>query len=94
MWWFNAGVAPVYRNYTLALAIGDRVVPLDADVRQWLPGDAVVEGTFPVPRDLAPGRYPVRVALLDSSTRLPAVRLAIAGRQDDGWYQVGEIAVE
>jgi len=94
MWWFNAGVAPVYRNYALALAIGDRVVPLDADVRQWLPGDAVVEGAFPVPRDLAPGRYLLRVALLDSSTRLPAVRLAIAGRQDDGWYQVGEIVVD
>ena len=39
MWWFNAGVAPVYRSYTLALAIGDTVIPLDADVRQWLPGD-------------------------------------------------------
>ena len=94
MWWFNAGVAPVYRNYTLALAIGDSVVPLDADVRQWLPGDAVVEGTFPVPRDLAPGRYPLRVALLDSITRLPAIRLAITGRQDDGWYQLGEIAID
>ena len=74
--------------------LGDRVVPLDADVRQWQPGDAVVEGAFPVSRNLAPGRYPLRVALLDSSTRLPAVRLAIAGRQDDGWYQVGEIAVD
>ena len=42
MWWFNAGVAPVYRSYTLALAIGDTVIPLDADIRQWLPGDAVV----------------------------------------------------
>jgi hypothetical protein len=94
MWWLNAGVAPVYRNYTLALAIDDKVVPLDADVRQWLPGDAVVEGTIPVPRDLAPGRHAIRVALLDSKTRLPAIRLAIAGRQDDGWYQVGEITVE
>ena len=38
MWWFNAGVAPVYQPYTLALAIGDTIVPLDADVTQWLPG--------------------------------------------------------
>ncbi len=94
MWWFNAGVAPAYRTYTLALAIGDTVVPLDADVRQWLPGDAVVEGSIAVPRDLAPGRYALRVALLDPRTRLPAIRLAIAGRQDDGWYQVGEILID
>ena len=82
MWWFNAGVAPIYRAYALALAIGDTVVPLDADVRHWLPGDAVVEGTVAVPRDLAPGRYPVRVALARSGNRQPAIRLAIAGRQD------------
>jgi hypothetical protein len=94
MWWFNAGIAPIYRHYELAIAIGDTVVPLDADVRHWLPGDAVFESTVAVPRDLAPGHYAVRVALLDPTTRLPAIRLAIAGRQQDGWYQVGEITVE
>jgi hypothetical protein len=94
MWWFNAGVAPVYRSYTLALAIGDAVIETDADVRRWLPGDAVYEKTIPVPRDLAPGRYPLRVGLLDPTTRRPAIRLAIGGRQPDGWYQVGEIVVD
>jgi hypothetical protein len=94
MWWFNAGVAPVYRNYTLALTIGDTVIALDTDVRRWLPGDAVYENTFAVPRELAPGRYPLRVGLLDPVTRSPAIQLAIAGRQPDGWYQVGEIVVE
>jgi len=93
MWWFNAGVAPVYRSCTLALAIGDAVIPLDADPRRWLPGDAVYENTIAVPRDLEPGRYPLRVALLDPITQRPAIQLAIAGRQADGWYQVGEIVV-
>jgi len=94
MWWFNAGVAPVYRSYILALEIGDAVVPLDADIRQWLPGDSVYENTMPVPRELKPGKYRVRIALLDPRTRTPAIRLAIAGRQDDGWYDLGEITVE
>jgi uncharacterized protein DUF4832/glycosyl hydrolase family 42 (putative beta-galactosidase) len=94
MWWFNAGVAPVYRSYTLALAIGDTVIALDTDVRRWLPGDAVYENTIAVPRELAPGRYRLRVALLDPATRRPAIQLAITGRQADGWYQVGEIVVE
>jgi hypothetical protein len=93
MWWFNAGVAPVYRPFTLAVAIGDTVIPLDADVRQWLPGDSIYENTIAVPYDLTPGRYPVRVALLDLATHKPAIRLAIEGRQPDGWYQVGEITV-
>jgi hypothetical protein len=94
MWWFNAGVAPIYRSYTLALAIGDTVITLDTDIRRWLPGDAVYENTIAVPRELAPGRYPVRVGLLDPATRRPAIQLAIAGRQTDGWYQVGEIVVD
>jgi hypothetical protein len=94
MWWFNAGVAPVYRNYVLALAIGDAVVPLNADIRQWLPGDSIYENTVPVPRELKPGKYRMRVALLDPDTRKPAIRLAIEGRQVDGWYDVGEINVE
>ncbi len=94
MWWFNAGIAPVYRNYVLALEIGGVVVPLEADVRQWLPGDSVYENTVSVPHELTPGRHRVRVALLDPRTRRPAIRLAIAERQEDGWYNMGEITVE
>jgi hypothetical protein len=93
MWWFNAGVAPVYRDYLLALNIGDKVVPLDADIRQWLPGDSIYENTVPIPWELKPGKYRLRVALLDPRTRTPAIRLAIAGRQSDGWYDLGAISV-
>ena len=94
MWWFNAGIAPVYRPYTLALQIGNSIVPLEADVRQWLPGDSIYENTVAIPRDLAAGKYRLHVALLDPRTRTPAIRLAIAGRQDDGWYDLGEIEIE
>jgi hypothetical protein len=94
MWWFNAGVAPVYRSYLLALKIGDAVVALDADLRQWLPGDSVYENTVPIPRELKSGKYRLRVALLDPRTRTPAIRLAIAGLQSDGWYDLGDITVD
>jgi hypothetical protein len=83
----------VYRDYLLALSIGDTVVPLDTDIRQWLPGDSIYENTVPIPRELKPGKYRLRVALLDPRTRTPAIRLAIAGRQSDGWYDLGEINV-
>ncbi len=98
MWWLNAGVAPVYRPYRLAFQIsspaGSAVIPTDADVKKWLPGDAVFEGTLYVPETLKPGDYRLRVALLDPRTEQPAIRLAIEGRQADGWYDLGAIRVE
>jgi hypothetical protein len=98
MWWLNAGVAPVYREYPLALQLnssqGSAVLTTHADVRRWLPGDAVVDETLTVPESLKPGAYRVRIAILDPRTGQPVIRLAIEGRQDDGWYDMGEILVE
>jgi len=96
MWWVNSGVAPVYRQYVLALAFAfggaQDVVDIPADVRKWLPGDAVVEEKVDMPH-LKAGAYRVRVALLDPRTRKPAIRLGIAGRAEDGWYDLGDVAV-
>jgi hypothetical protein len=97
MWWLNAGVAPPYRPFQLALEIRSTatisVIPLDADLRTWLPGDVIWEGGVYVPDTLAPGEYRLRMALLDPRTLLPAVRLAIEGREDDGWYGLGTLRV-
>jgi hypothetical protein len=72
MWWFKAGVAPVYRPYEQALELRSAstaaVIRLAADVRTWLPGDAVWDGSTFVPDDLAQGEFRVRVALLDPCT--------------------------
>jgi hypothetical protein len=98
MWWLNAGVAPVYREYWLALELraanGNAVIKLPVDVRKWLPGDAAFDGTVYVPETLKAGGYRLRVALLDPRTGQPAIKLAIKGRQADGWYDVGTIMVE
>jgi hypothetical protein len=97
MWWVNAGVAPPYRRFELALelrsATAASVIHLDADVRTWLPGDAIWEGGAYVPDTLAPGDYRLRLALLDPRTGQPAVRLAIEGREDDGWYGLGTLSL-
>jgi uncharacterized protein DUF4832/glycosyl hydrolase family 42 (putative beta-galactosidase) len=98
MWWLNAGVAPVYREYWLALELRsaetNAVIRLPADVRKWLPGDAVFDGTVYVPDYLKPGTYRLRVGLLDPRTEQPAIRLAIQGRDADGWYDMGPFVVE
>jgi hypothetical protein len=97
MWWLNDGVAPVYRDYQLAVRLtsgsANTVIPVAADVRKWLPGDSVVDGTIPLPSDLAPGNYRLQIGLLDKVTHLPAIKLAIQGRQPDGWYDLGSLQV-
>ncbi len=97
MWWLNAGVALVYRPYDLAVqfysAEGSAQTTVPVDVRKWLPGDAVFDGGVYVPESLKPGSYRVRVALLDPLTGLPAIKLAIEGRQSDGWYDLAPIEV-
>lgn len=98
MWFLNAGVSPVYGDYTLAVELsssdGSAVIKTSADVRKWLPGDAVFDGTLFVPQTLKPGQYHFRVGLLDPRTGLPAIQLAIEGRQPDGWYDLGTIEVQ
>jgi hypothetical protein len=97
MWWLNAGVAPIYRKYWLAVelrsATNSAVIRLPADVRKWLPGDAVVDDSLYIPDNLAPGTYTFRVAMLDPRTQLPAIRFGIQGRQADGWYDLGTIVI-
>lgn len=97
MWWLNSGVAPVYRPYELAMelrsASSSAEVRLPVDVRKWLPGDAVFDGTIYIPESLKPGSYRLCVALLDPRTGQPAIKLAIEGLQSDGWYDLAPIEV-
>jgi len=102
MWWLNAGVAPIYREYWLAARLKpvsggeSAVIRVPVDVRTWLPGDAVFDGTLYVPEDLKPGDYSLEVGMLDPLTwpgGPPAIRFAIEGRQPDGWYDLGLIVV-
>jgi hypothetical protein len=96
-WWVNEGVAPIYRPFVLAFRFHSpqttAVVRTDADVRKWLPGDAVFDGPLFVPPDLQPGDYEIGVAMLDPNNLKPGIRLPIQGRGEDGWYTLGHILV-
>ena len=97
MWWLNAGVAPVYRPYELAMELyagsGSALIKLPVDIRKWLPGDAAFDGTIYIPASLKQGSYRLRVALLDPQAGRPAIKLAIEGLQPDGWYDLAPIEV-
>jgi hypothetical protein len=97
-WWENKGVAPCYRRYPLALRLKGAartvVLETDADIRSWLPGDIVYDDAVFIPADIPAGSYQIGLALLDPVTRLPKVKLAIAGMDSEGWYNLGEIRVQ
>jgi hypothetical protein len=98
MWWLNSGVAPVYSQYDLAMELrssrSSAIIRIPVDVRKWLPGDAVFDDTVYIPQDLDEGTYDLRIAMLDPRTGKPAIRFAIEGRQDDGWYAMGSLMVK
>ncbi len=98
MWWLNEGVAPIYKEFRLAMQLRSLqtspVIQIPVDIRKWLPGDAVFDGTLYVPENLPDGNYEVRIAILDPRTGQPAIRLAVEGRQTDGWYAMGSLTVK
>lgn len=97
-WWENLGVAPCYKPYPVMFRLKNErfrtVIPTDADIRLWLPGDHVLDHELTVPHDVPEGNYQLEVALLDLACEQPFVQLAIEGRQADGWYALGNIRVE
>jgi hypothetical protein len=96
-WWENEGVAPAYHEWPLAIRLKSarraEVFPTDADIRTWLPGDVVYDTAVFLPVDMPEGDYDLEVAIVEPRTRKPHVRLAIEGRQPDGWYRMGTITV-
>lgn len=96
-WWENKGVAPCYRRFPLALRLKSaqrtEVLETDADIREWLPGDVVYDRAVFLPADMPPGEYELSVGLLDPHTRRPKVKLAIEGRDAEGWHRLGMIGV-
>ena len=97
-WWENKGVAPPYRNFPVALRLKNgakqQVFVTGADIRKWLPGDVVYDDAVFVSPDMPAGNYDLSLAIVDPASRLPKVKLAIAGVQPDGWYPMGKVRIE
>ena len=97
-WWENKGVAPCYRQFPLALRLRgegrSEILVTGADIRSWLPGDAVYDNAVFVPAGMPPGAYDLQVGVLDPATKKPKVKLAIEGVDGEGWYTLGKINVQ
>lgn len=96
-WWENKGVAPIYKEYKLAVRLSSNqqvvVLATSADIRSWMPGDAIFEEKLYVPHDIAAGQYQLEIAIVDPVTYEPRVKLAIEGESETGWYPMGDITV-
>lgn len=64
-----------------------------ASVKGWLPGKIEVTTWIKLPESLKPGLYELAVAVVDPATEKSAIRLAIAGRDKEGWYPLSQIEV-
>lgn len=98
MAWENVGVAPLYREYPLAvqLVAGEKVAAqaeLHANLKEWLPGEHQLSARVAIPADVTPGTYRIRLAFLDPRTKAPKLKLAIAGVDEEGWYWLSEVSV-
>ena len=66
------------------------MLPAQADVGKWLPGRFNVEEILTLPATTPQGACHLSVGIVDPATMQPVVRLAIEGRDPDGWYPVGD----
>lgn len=97
-WWENKGVAPLYKNYRLAIRLKNEktsvIMSTCAYLPDWLPGDIVYDEVLYVPYDMPAGTYQLELAIVSPVTYETRVKLAIAGVNEDGWYPMGEITVQ
>ena len=96
-WWENKGVAPCYKKFPLALRLKDdekaEILITDADIRTWLPGDNLYDNTVLVPSNMPRGEYDLQIGILETLSNKPKVKIAISGKQPDGWYYLGKIKI-
>mgnify|MGYP000271244266 CR=1 FL=1 len=100
----NVGVAPCYRDYTLAVRLAPAGLPpaeaveagvvlrTPVEVRAWTPGRHAVRAPLHLPPALAPGRFTLAIGIVGPDNQ-PKVQLAIAGRDPGGWYPLSTLEI-
>jgi hypothetical protein len=95
MAWENVGVAPPLVDAKLAVRLSGpsvAVIPTSVSIKGMLPGAQAVGETVALPGTLAAGSYDMAVGVVDTKGKA-VVRLAIAGRDADGFYPLGKLTV-
>jgi hypothetical protein len=97
-WWENKGVAPCYKKFLLALRLKSdnrtEILCTDADITSWMPGDNLYNDAVFLPKDIPAGEYQIQISIVDPRSYVPRVQLAIEGKDDEGWYDLGSLIVK
>ncbi|MHA6606755.1 DUF4832 domain-containing protein [Photobacterium damselae] len=105
--WINTGSAPSYNNYSVAWKLTNIITNTSIvfntknDITNWYPSDIkdniqpeyIQKDTFALPTDLKQGRYKLQVALVDKNQQ-PQINLAIEGKTNDKWYDIGFLYIK
>ena len=94
--WCNTGVAPCYSDYPVVLRLKnaehEQTWRLADDIRAWLPDeDHLLTAKLPV--ELPAGEYELSVGIDTGIAEIGMLNLAIEGRDTDGFYPLGRLAV-
>lgn len=99
--WENIGVAPVYYQYEIAFRLREEnsgnVISIwksNTDIKKWIPGTYNVTIQPILSPSIAKGEYNLDAAIVTKGTSNPVIKLAISGKEDDGWYKICTINIE
>jgi hypothetical protein len=98
--WVNRNVGRLYKLHPLKVYLTDtagneKFAELDHafDETNWIKGEVYpVISVLHLPKELPPGTYDVRIALVDGRGE-PRIKLAIAGADAHGRYRLGMLQV-
>ena len=97
IWLENVGVAPIYRDYTLAFRFRQGktsvIVPVKSDLRKFLPGDLMITDKLTFPKSLKRGVVAIDFAIVDPKTHEPKVLFAVEPRLADRWHPLTHMDV-
>ncbi|HIF9517887.1 TPA: DUF4832 domain-containing protein [Photobacterium damselae] len=105
--WMNTGSAPSYNNYSVTWKLTNVITNTSVtfntknDITNWYPSDTkndikleyLQKNTFSLPTDLKQGKYNLQVALVDKNQQ-PKINLAIKGKTNDKWYDIGFLYIK
>lgn len=94
----NTGVAPCYHAYTPVLRLsGEKEsfdLAIDADIRRWMPDmDIQISQSWQIPEKIPAGTYMAKVGFPVPGYLDKTLRLAIEGRDEEGFYPMCPVQV-
>ena len=94
----NTGVAPCYHNYAPVLRFaGENAsfdLPIDTDIRRWMPdADLRVAQRLTIPESAPKGTYMVKLGFPVPGYLDKTLRLAIEGRDAEGFYPLCPVRI-